>query len=64
MDTLLTSVTSTFATVLDWIGTFLTSLTTAETGELNALLPLVAVSISISVLMLGIKVVKSFSWGW
>lgn len=63
MDLLLEKVTSTFATVLDWMGAFLTSLTSAE-GELNALLPLVAVSVSISVLMLGIKIVKSFSWGW
>ena len=63
MGTLLEAVGTTFGTVLDWMGTFLTSLTTAE-GELNALLPLVAVSVAISVLMLGIKVVRSFSWGW
>lgn len=53
MNTLLESVSSAFGTVLDWIGTFLTSLTTTE-GELNALLPLVAISVAVSVLMLGI----------
>lgn len=63
MDTLLTAVTSAFSTVLGWLDTFLTSLVTAE-GELNALLPLVAISVAVSVLMLGIKVVRSFAWGW
>ena len=53
MDILFTSVGTAFGHVLDWIGTFLSSLVSAD-GELNALLPLVAISVSVSLLMLGI----------
>lgn len=39
--------------VLDWVGTVITSLTTSSTGELNALLPLFAIGIAISAILLG-----------
>lgn len=56
------SVTTALSTVLDWVGTVVTSLTSTD-GELSALLPLLAIGISISALMLGIKAIKSFAWG-
>lgn len=40
---MLAAVTDALGTVLDWVGTVITSLTTATTGELNPLLPLFAI---------------------
>lgn len=59
---MLEHVTTALATVIGWVGTVVSALTGAE-GELSALLPLMAVGISISALMLGIKAIKSFAWG-
>ena len=59
---MLEAVTSGLTTVLDWIGTVVTSITSTS-GDLNALLPLFAVGIAISVVFLGIKAVKSIVWG-
>lgn len=56
------AVTTALGTVIDWVGTVVSSLTTAE-GELSALLPLMAIGIAISALMLGVKAIKSFAWG-
>lgn len=49
--------------VLDWVGTVITSLTTSSTGELNPLLPLFAIGIAISAILLGVRIVKSVCWG-
>lgn len=59
---MLAAVTSALGTVVDWVGTIITSIT-AETGGLSALLPLFAVGIAISVVFLGVKVIKSIIWG-
>lgn len=59
---LLTSVTDGISSVIDWIGTVVTSLVGAE-GALHALLPLFAIGIAISAIMLGIKVVRGIVWG-
>lgn len=56
------AVTTALGTVIDWVGTVVTALL-GETGELNALLPLLAIGIAISALMLGVKAIKSFAWG-
>ncbi len=56
------AVTSALDTVIGWIGSVVTALV-GEGGQLNSLLPLMAVGISISALMLGIKAIKSFAWG-
>lgn len=56
------AVSTALTTVITWVGTVVTALTGAE-GELNSLLPLMAVGIAISALMLGIKAIKSFAWG-
>lgn len=34
-----------------------------DAGRLNVLLPLFAVGIAISAILLGIKIVRSFTWG-
>lgn len=59
---MLEAVTSALTTVIGWVGTVVTALTTTD-GELSALLPLMAIGISISALMLGVKAIKSFAWG-
>lgn len=46
--------------VIAWIGEVITAITT---GELAALLPLFAIGIAISVLLFGIRAVKSVIWG-
>lgn len=59
---MLEAVTTALTTVIDWVGTVVTALTTTD-GALSALLPLLAVGVAISALMLGIKAIKSFIWG-
>lgn len=59
---MLTEVTSALTTVIGWVGTVVSALVSAD-GQLKDLLPLLAVGIAISALMLGIKAIKSFIWG-
>lgn len=54
------AVTSALDTVISWVGTVVTAVLS---GQLSALLPLLAVGIAISALMLGVKAIKSFAWG-
>lgn len=57
---MLDAVTSGLGTVIDWVGTVVTAVTT---GKLSALLPLLAIGVAVSALMLGIKAIRSFIWG-
>lgn len=59
---MLEAVTSALGTVIGWVGTVVNSLIGTD-GDLAALLPLLAVGVAISALMLGIKAIKSFIWG-
>lgn len=59
---LISAVTEALTTVIGWIGTVLTALVGAD-GKLAELLPVLAVGIAISVVFLGVKAIKSFSWG-
>ena len=59
---MLEAVTSGLTTVLAWIGTVISALVTTD-GELSALMPLLAIGISISVVFLGVKAIKSLVWG-
>lgn len=59
---MLEAVTSALTVVIEWVGSVVTALTTTD-GALSALLPLLAVGVAISALMLGIKAIKSFIWG-
>lgn len=56
------AVTTALGTVIDWVGTVVTALTSTD-GALSALLPLLAIGVAISALMLGVKAIKSFAWG-
>lgn len=56
------AVTTSLGTVIGWVGTVVDSLVATE-GQLNALLPLLAIGIAISALMLGIRALRSFAWG-
>lgn len=62
---MLQAVTDAITSVLTWIGTFIDALVTGGStpGALNALLPLFAVGIAISAVLLGVKIVKSVVWG-
>ncbi len=59
---MLEAVTTALGTVIGWVGTVVTALT-GSNGQLKDLLPLLAVGVAISALMLGIKAIKSFIWG-
>ena len=59
---MLEQVTTALTTVIDWVGTVVTALTSTD-GKLSALLPLLAGGVAISALMLGVKAIKSFAWG-
>lgn len=59
---MLEAVTSALGTVIDWVGQVVTALV-GESGALKELLPLLAIGVAISALMLGVKAIKSFIWG-
>ena len=59
---MLEAVTSAITVVVQWIGTVVTALVT-ESGAMHDLLPLFAIGIGISGVMLGVKVIKSIVWG-
>jgi hypothetical protein len=59
---MLEAVTSGLTTVISWIGTVINAMT-ATNGNLAPLLPLFGIGISISVVFLGVKVIKSVVWG-
>lgn len=59
---MLEAVTSGLTTVISWIGTVVDALVTTD-GALSALLPLLAIGVAVSALMLGIKAIRSFIWG-
>lgn len=62
---MLSAVTDAVSTVIGWIGTVVTSLVTGGTtpGALNPLLPLFAIGIAVSAILLGVKMIKSLVWG-
>lgn len=59
---MLASVTSGITTVIGWISTVLTAIV-SDSGQLSELAPLFAIGISISAILLGIKVVRGIVWG-
>lgn len=56
------AVTSALSTVIGWVGSVITAMTATD-GDLAALLPLFAVGIAISAVLLGVRVIKSIVWG-
>lgn len=61
-NTMLESITSTLGTVISWFGTVMEAII-GSNGALNDAWPLLAVGIAISLVLLGIKVVRKFAWG-
>lgn len=59
---MLAAVTEGITTVISWVGTVVTSIV-GEAGELKDLKQLFVIGISISAVFLGVKVVKSITWG-
>lgn len=59
---MLAAVTSAVSTVIDWVGTVVTALV-GESGALKELLPLFAIGVAISAILLGIKVIRGLIWG-
>lgn len=59
---MLEAVTSAISTVITWVGTVITAMTT-EAGALAPLLPLFAIGVAISAVLLGVRVIKSIIWG-
>lgn len=59
---MLAAVTDAISTVITWVGTVITALT-SSTGALYNLLPLFAIGIAISAVLLGVKIIKSVVWG-
>lgn len=57
---MLEAVTSGLTEVIGWVGTVVTAVTT---GALKDLLPLLAIGVAVSALMLGIRAIRSFIWG-
>lgn len=56
------AVTSAFTNMIGLVGTFLTALT-GSSGALNGLLPLFAIGIAISLVMVSVKIVRKVTWG-
>lgn len=59
---MLSHVTNGITTVIGWIGTVVDAIVGAE-GALADLGPLFAIGISISAILLGVKMVRSIVWG-
>lgn len=57
---MLEAVTSGIGTVIGWVGSVITAITS---GGLSVLLPLFAIGIAISAILFGIKCIKSVVWG-
>lgn len=55
-------VTSGITTVIGWVGTVVDAVVGTE-GELATLGPLFAIFVSISAILLGIRIVRSLIWG-
>ena len=59
---MLDAVTSGVTTVISWIGDVVSALTATD-GALAPLLPLLAIGVAVTAVMLGVKVIRSIIWG-
>lgn len=59
---MLTALGSAFTSIITYVGEFITSLTSSG-GALSALLPLFAIGIAISLVMVCVKIVRKVVWG-
>ena len=60
-----TAVTTAFTNMIGLVGEFLTALTSPATGgaDLTGLLPLFAIGIAISLVLVAVKIVRKVTWG-
>lgn len=59
---MLAAVTSAITTVIDWVADVVNALV-GEGGALAELLPLFAIGVAISAVLLGVKIIRSLIWG-
>ena len=59
---MLTAIGSAFTQIITWVGQTVGAITT-ESGALHELLPLLAIGVGCTVLMFGVKILRSFTWG-
>lgn len=59
---MLSAVTSAISTVISWVATVVDALVT-DSGALGELLPLFAIGVGISAILLSIKVIRGLIWG-
>ena len=59
---MLTAVTDGISSVISWVGSVVTALV-GESGALAPLLPLFAIGIAVSGVLLGIRVIRGLIWG-
>ena len=56
------AITSALTQVITWVGTVITALT-SSTCALYPLLPVFAIGIAVSVVLLGIRIIRGFTYG-
>lgn len=59
---MLDAVTSGISTVISWVGTVINALLT-DGGAMAELLPLFAIGVAISGILLAVRIIRSFIWG-
>lgn len=59
---MLEAVTSGISTVITWVGTVINALLT-DGGAMAELLPLFAIGVAISGILLAVRIIRSFIWG-
>lgn len=59
---MMTAVTDALTTVITWVGTVVTALTTSG-GGLSELLPLFAIGIACSAFLFALRGIRSVTWG-
>lgn len=56
------AITTALSDVIGWVGSVITALT-SSTGALYPLLPVFAIGIAVSVVLLGIRIIRGFTYG-
>lgn len=60
---MLAAIGSVFSQMITWVGNFVSALTDSADGVLYGLLPIFAIGIGISLLLVCVKVVRKVCWG-
>lgn len=60
---MVTALGNAFTSLIGYVGEFLTALTDTESGVLNGLLPLFAIGIGISLILVCVRIVRKVVWG-